>query len=140
MTHQLPHSSCRQCMRLSGCLHAQRLMQAPVVVERDPITRHTHGMLQTLEPVPVHTLLLQSPGHALDHAVLLRAVGRDESLLQTVAAYQARVVRLANTSQLSRPPQMRHGSVARANPPWMGSASTRGLKPTDRLRTCPPFS
>lgn len=97
MTHQLPHSSCRQCMRLSGCLHAQRLMQAPVVVERDPITRHTHGMLQTLEPVPVHTLLLQSPGHALDHAVLLRAVGRDESLLQTVAAYQARVVRLANT-------------------------------------------
>ena len=48
-------------MRLGGCLHAQRLVRAPVVVELDPVADHTTDMLMALEPVPVCALFLQRP-------------------------------------------------------------------------------
>jgi hypothetical protein len=50
-----------------------------------------HGMLDRLEALPMDALLFQGTDHALGHAVLLRAMRRDELLAQSVAAYQRRV-------------------------------------------------
>lgn len=62
-----------------------------MVVPADPICNHPAGMLQGFESVTMHALLLERADHALDHPVLLRAVGRDELLLQAVAFDQGRV-------------------------------------------------
>src|ERR1044072_4810646 len=67
-------------------------MRTPAVVEPDPVADHAHRVLLALEAVAMHALLLDRPDHALDQAVLLRAVRRDELLLQAVAAYKARQV------------------------------------------------
>lgn len=48
-------------------------------------------MLDALEAVAMNALPFQRPDHALDHAVLLRAVRGDELLLQPVAFDQCRV-------------------------------------------------
>lgn len=45
-----------------------------MVVEADPVCHDVTGVLQGLEPVSVHTLIFERSDHALDHAVLLRAV------------------------------------------------------------------
>ena len=63
-------------------------MWALLVVEPDPVTQYTAGVLQGFEPVPVGTLLLDRADDPLDHAVLLRAVWGDELLLQAVASDQ----------------------------------------------------
>ncbi len=60
-------------------------MRAPAVVELDPFADHAHRVLLAFEAMTVHALLLQRPDHALDQAVLLRAVRRDELLAQAVA-------------------------------------------------------
>lgn len=49
-------------------------------------------MLQRFEAVPMHALLLERSDHPLDQAVLLRAVRRDELLVQPVASDQRRDV------------------------------------------------
>ncbi len=49
-------------------------------------------MLNALEAMTVDALLFQRPNDPLDHSVLLRAVGRDELLLQSIALDQAGVV------------------------------------------------
>jgi len=71
-------------------------VRASAVVEPDPIADHAHRMLLALEAVTMHALLLDRPDHALNEAVLLRAVQRDELLLQAVAAYKTRVVPACN--------------------------------------------
>lgn len=58
-------------MSLSGCLHAQRLVRAPVVVELDPVADHAAGVLLAFEAVPMCALLLQGADDPLDHPVLL---------------------------------------------------------------------
>ena len=63
-----------------------------MVVELDPVADHSHRVLLGFEAVPVDALLLQGADHALDHAVLLRAVRGDELLAQAVAADQSGVV------------------------------------------------
>ena len=63
-------------------------MWTPVVVELDPVADDTARMLLGFESVPMRALLLQRPDHAFDHAVLLRAVRRDELLPESVAARQ----------------------------------------------------
>lgn len=62
-------------MCLGGCLYAQRLVRALVIVEVDPVADRTAGMGHALEPLPVHALLLQAPDHPLDHPVLLGQCG-----------------------------------------------------------------
>ncbi len=47
-------------------------------------------MLQGLEAVPMHALLLERADHPLDQAVLLRAMWRDELLAQPIAPHQGR--------------------------------------------------
>ena len=49
-------------------------------------------MLNALEAMTVDALRFQRPNDPLDHPVLLRAVGRDELLLQSIAPDQAGVV------------------------------------------------
>ena len=66
-------------------------MWAPVVVKADPVTNDPTGMLQTLKSMAVCVLLLECPDDTLGHPVLLRAVGRDEFLLQPIALDQGRV-------------------------------------------------
>lgn len=51
-----------------------------MVVELDPVADHSHRVLLGFEAVPVDALLLQGADHALDHAILLRAVRGDELL------------------------------------------------------------
>ncbi len=61
-------------------------MRATVVVEGNPVTDVAHRMLDGFETVAMHVLLLQRADEAVDHAVLLGTVGRDELLFQAVAA------------------------------------------------------
>ena len=56
-----------------------------MVVEADPVADGACGVLYTVEALAMDALLFQGPDHTLDHAVLLRAGGRDELLPQTVA-------------------------------------------------------
>lgn len=66
-------------------------MRAAGVVEADPVADGTISVLDAVEPVAVNTLFFDRADHALDHAVLLRAMGRDELLLEAIAADQGRV-------------------------------------------------
>lgn len=56
-----------------------------MVVEADPVADCTRGVLDAVEALAMNTLLFQRPDHTLDHSVLLRTMGRDELLPQTVA-------------------------------------------------------
>lgn len=62
-----------------------------MVVKADPIPDDTAGVLQGLEPVAVNALIFKGSDDPLDHAVLFRAVGRDELLAQPIAFNQGRV-------------------------------------------------
>ncbi|KGH21298.1 hypothetical protein P606_18590 [Comamonas thiooxydans] len=66
-------------------------MRALMVVKTNPVTNDPAGMLQALEAVSMHALLLERSSHALDDAGLLRAVRGDELLAQPVALHQGRV-------------------------------------------------
>ncbi len=63
-------------------------MRPAVVIEADPVANDATGVLQCFEATPMGTLLLQGPDDAFDHAILLRAMRRDELLLQPVTADQ----------------------------------------------------
>jgi hypothetical protein len=63
-------------------------MRPALVVKPNPVTDDSIGMLQGLKPLTMNTLLFQGSDHTLDHPVLLRAVGCDELLLQSVAPHQ----------------------------------------------------
>ena len=63
-------------------------MRPALVVKLNPVTDDSIGMLQGLKPLTMNTLLFQGSDYTLDHPILLRAVGRDALLLQTVASDQ----------------------------------------------------
>ena len=60
-------------------------MGAFLVVEPNPVRYHPTGMLQRFKALPVHTLLLDRANDPLHQSVFLRAMRRDEFLLQAVA-------------------------------------------------------
>ena len=66
-------------------------MRAAVVVEADPVTDGACRVLDAVEAVAMNALFFQCPDHTLDHAVLLRAMWRDELLLQAIASDQSSV-------------------------------------------------
>ena len=66
-------------------------MGALLVVEPNPVRYHPTGKLQRLKPLPVHTLLIDRANDSLHQSVLLRAMRRDEFLLQAVAFDQSGV-------------------------------------------------
>ena len=63
-------------------------MRAAVVVEADPVADSARRVLDAVEALAMNALFFQRPDHALDHAVLLRAIRRDKLLLQAIAANQ----------------------------------------------------
>lgn len=63
-------------------------MRAPVVVEADPVADGAGRMLNAVETLAMDALFFDRSDHAFYHTVLLGAVGRDELLLQAVAADQ----------------------------------------------------
>ena len=67
-------------------------MGSSIVVEVDPVAQRSACMLQAFEAMAMNALLLESSDDTLDHAVLLRAMGRDELLLQPIPANQSRVI------------------------------------------------
>lgn len=96
-------------------------MRATAVVEVDPVANHTTGVLQGLKSVTVDALLFQRPDDALDHAVLLRTVRRDEFLLQPIAANQAREVAAREDQSVIRSQKERLGDASqRAEPADQG--------------------
>ena len=70
-------------------------MRPALVIKPNPVTDDSIGMLQGLKSLTMNTLLFHSSDHTLDHPVLLRAVGRDELLLQAVAPHPSVEVRTA---------------------------------------------
>lgn len=65
-------------------------MWASVVVEADPVADGPCRVLDAVKALAVNALLLPlRPDDTLDHAVLLRAVRRDEFLFQAVASDQS---------------------------------------------------
>ena len=76
-----------------------------MVVPTDPICNHAAGVLQGFEPVAVHALVLERSDHALNHAVLFRAVWGDEFLLQSIALDQGRVASAGEHQSVVRPQQ-----------------------------------
>ncbi len=66
-------------------------MGPTVVVEADPLCDDTRGVLLGFEAVTMNALLFQRPDDPFDHAVLLRAVRRDELLSKPITAHEARV-------------------------------------------------
>lgn len=62
-------------------------------------------MLDAVEALAMDALLFQCSDHALDHAILLRTVGRDELLLQPVAADQCRELAAGEDQAVVRPQQ-----------------------------------
>ena len=63
---------------------AQTLMKPFLVVKPDPLINLSLRFSKVLEPFQPHALLLDRPKKSLDQPILLRAVGRDEFLSQTV--------------------------------------------------------
>jgi hypothetical protein len=61
-------------------------MGPPGVVEADPFSDDTRGVLLGFKAMTMYALLLQCSDHTLDHAALLRAVRRNELLAKPVAA------------------------------------------------------
>jgi hypothetical protein len=92
-------------------------MRAPGVVKANPVANDPASMLQGLEPIPVHALLLQGPDHALDHAVLLWAVRRDEFLLDAIAAHLGRIATTGEDQTVIGAKQERRGYAAKRSIP-----------------------
>ena len=74
-----------------------------MVVEADPVADSACGVLYAVEALAMDALLFQGPDHTLDHAVLLRAVGRYKLLPQTVAFHQGRVFSTREDQAIVRP-------------------------------------
>ena len=83
-------------------------MGATVVVEANPLPDDTRGVLLSFEAMTIHALLFQRSGDALDHAVLLRAVRRDEPLPKTITAHEAGIGSRGEGQLVIRPQQERH--------------------------------
>jgi hypothetical protein len=87
-----------------------------MVVEPNPVSQHSSGMLHCLKPLPVNTLLLGRSNDPLHQSVWLRAMRRDEFLLQTIASYQPGLAAAGEdqpvvTSQKKRSSHPAQGSV-----------------------------
>ncbi len=78
-------------------------MRPLIVVEHNPVTNHPARMLQGFEAVAMNTLLLECPDHSFNHAVLFRAVRRDELLLQAITTDQRRIAAAGKNQTVIRP-------------------------------------
>ena len=77
------------------------------VVEADPLSDDTRGVLLGFEAMTMHALLFQRPDDALDHAVLLWTMRRDELLPETITTHEARVGPRGKNEPIVRPQKER---------------------------------
>ena len=66
-------------------------MGPPGIVKAYPFSDDTRGVLLGFKAMTMYALLFQRSDHALDHAVLLGAVRRNELPSKPVAAHHPRV-------------------------------------------------
>lgn len=66
-------------------------MRPTVIVEAASLFDDSRGVLLGLAAMTMHALLFQLPDNAVDHAVLLRAMRRDELLPKSITAHEARI-------------------------------------------------
>ena len=83
-------------------------MRATVVIEVDPVADDTGCVLDAAEAMFMNALLLERPDHPLDHPVLLRAVRRDDLLLQAIAADDGREMATGEDQPVARSAKYRH--------------------------------
>ncbi len=76
-----------------------------MVIETDPVTDDTAGVLKALESMTVNALVLEGSDDPLDHAVLLRGVRGDEFLLQPIAFDQGGVTAASEDQSVIRSKQ-----------------------------------
>ena len=67
-------------------------MGSAIIVEVDPVSDCSCGVLNALEAMPMYALLFECPDHTFVHSVLLRAMRRDELLFEAIASDETRVV------------------------------------------------
>ena len=60
-------------------------MRPQMIVEGNPATQHTAGMLDGFKAITMYALFFDGADQSFDHAVLLRAMRGNELLLQPVA-------------------------------------------------------
>ena len=66
-------------------------MRPQIIVEGNPVTQNSAGMLDRFKAVTMHALFLDGADQSFDHAVLLRAMRGNELLLQSVALHECSV-------------------------------------------------
>ena len=115
-------------------------MGPPGVVEADPLCDDTRGVLLGFEAVTMYTLLFQRPDDPFDHAVLLRAVRRDEPLSKPITAHEACIGSKGKTSPLSD--LSRNGAVTRPSVPNRAinacSSAAMAVVALPLLKSCQP--
>jgi transposase len=80
----------KQLVRMpQRCFHVQRLMWAAVVAEAVPVADGSFLVLNAVDAMAMVALLSQCPEHALNHAILLRAMRRDERQSETVGVLRS---------------------------------------------------
>src|SRR5690606_15727807 len=89
---EFAHSSRYLLVNRTGCFHPQCLMRALLVVVLEPRPQGLPGFIQCLEVMTPDTLLFHSSDQSLNHPVLLRGVGTDGLLLQTVLVHRPSVM------------------------------------------------
>lgn len=66
-------------------------MRPHIVVEGNPVTQHSAGVLDGFKAVTMHALFLDGSDQSFNHPILLWAMRGNELLLQPVALDQSRV-------------------------------------------------
>ena len=66
-------------------------MRPQIIVEGNPVTQHSAGMLNGFKAVTMHALFFDGSDQSFDHAVLLWAMRGNELLLEPVALHQCGV-------------------------------------------------
>ncbi len=82
-------------------------MWSHIVVEGNPVTQHTAGVLDGFKAVTMHALLFYRTDQSFDHPVLLRAMRGNELLLQPVALHRCGVAARGEDQAIIRAKQER---------------------------------
>src|SRR5690606_14510712 len=122
---EFAHSSRYLLVNRTGCFHPQCLMRALLVVVLEPRPQGLPGFIQCLEVMTPDTLLFHSSDQSLNHPVLLRGVGTDGLLLQTVLVHRPSVM-----------PRGKYQTVVTTQRDRILSPAQRAVPGNERLLQC----
>ena len=113
-------------------------MRASVIVKTYPVAYNAAGVLDILEAMPMRALFFERTDDTLNHAVLLRAVRRDELLAQPVASRQRGVAARREDQSVVRSQQERRRHAPQCSETgdqgvFQGTASGAGLAATRQM-------